>query len=184
LDVAALLEHDLKYKVFNVKFSLYNFLTCRKLPVFVRKVEYINNGCIASKSNQFWIFNRLRVSIKAIKMKAALIIAVNLFILSTVRSQQCIQSVKNMANLNITRFATGRWYVYKSSMLYGQLGVSCAYGQFKNSTRGRFTVNYMLLNAKRSDIIPYNRSKLGFDVNISVPVPVLNFNITMTVKVR
>jgi len=116
-------------------------------------------------------------------MKVALIFAINLFILSTAGGQQCIQSVKNMANLNVTRFATGRWYAYKSSLMYGQLGVSCAYGDFKNSTRGRFTVNYMLLNKKLSIPIPYNKNKLGFDANITVPFPVLNFNFTMAAKV-
>lgn len=116
-------------------------------------------------------------------MKAVLLFAINILILSTANSQQCIQSVKNMANLNITRFATGRWYVYKSSLLYGQLKASCTYGEFKNSTCGRFTVNYMMLNTKRSDVIPYNKNQLGFDVNISAPIPILNFNITMTAKV-
>ena len=117
-------------------------------------------------------------------MKVDLIVFINILILSTVHGQQCIQSVKNMQNLNITRFATGRWYVYKSSLLYGQLGASCTYGDFKNSTCGRFTVNYIVLNAKRSVIIPYNKNQLGFDVEISVPLPILNINITMTAKVR
>jgi hypothetical protein len=121
-------------------------------------------------------------------MKVALIIAINLFILSTVRSQQCIQSVKNMPNLNITRFATGRWYVYKSSLTYARLGVSCIYGDFpkdnKNTTRGKFTVNYILLNTKRSNAIPYNKNRLGFDANVTIPFPTLNYNFTMAAKVR
>ncbi|XP_070500589.1 apolipoprotein D-like [Chironomus tepperi] len=115
-------------------------------------------------------------------MKAVLILIFSLLALSTVNGQECIKSVKNMAKLNITRFATGRWYVYKSSLLYGQFGASCVYGAFKNGTSGRFTVNYVVLNVKRSDVIPYNKNQLGFDVNLSVPVPILNFNINVTAK--
>ncbi|CAG9797462.1 unnamed protein product [Chironomus riparius] len=115
-------------------------------------------------------------------MKVDLIVFINILILSTVHCQQCIKSAKNMQNLNITRFATGRWYVYKSSLLYGQLKVSCTYGDFKNSTFGKFNVNYIVLNKKRSDVIPYNKNQLGFDADISVPFPILNLNITMTAK--
>lgn len=115
-------------------------------------------------------------------MKTFLIFSIVFASLSLVliNGQQCLQSVKTISNLNVSSFASGRWYVYKSSRLYRLPGISCAYGDF-TANRSRFNANFVVLNTKQTVPVFFNKNSLGFDINIVIPF--FSQNITIASKV-
>ena len=105
--------------------------------------------------------------------------------MSSIKGQKCPQNYRNIENLNLQRFTSGRWYVYKTNRLYGIDAVSCAYLTFKNEAIPKVAINFYYLFANRYETIPYiSQGQSGFDYNITIPFRGLNFNYTLGMRVR
>lgn len=111
-------------------------------------------------------------------------IYLTIFIFTTIHGQQCPQNYKNMDNLNMARFAKGRWFLYKSNNFYGIHIASCTYVTFKNETVPKMAVNFHYAFENRYQVIPYSsKNQNAFDFNITIPF-LLNSNYTLSMKVR
>lgn len=92
---------------------------------------------------------------------------------------QCTE-VQNMKDFNLTSFGTGRWYVFQSFRLYGDLKASCAYGTFKESWK-KATLNFFL-GSSQSQTVDVSKTTTGLSGQVNFNIMNMNIPIKLNVS--
>lgn len=71
---------------------------------------------------------------------------------------ECTNNLKNVPKFNISRFATGRWYVYKAHSIYEEL--TCAYGDFSDKNYTKFSGKFKSNGENQEQTIKYSSTQV------------------------